>query len=56
MYFPNEDLIPFIKAVDNKVKEVANKKGVQEHGGKIVQVTSELEQTHCLSLSLNNFC
>ena len=28
MYFPDEALIPFIKAVDNKVKEVANKKGV----------------------------
>ena len=27
MYFPDQALIPFIKAVDDKVKEVANKKG-----------------------------
>ena len=41
MYFPDEALIPFIEAVDDKVKEVANKKGVQEHGGNIVQVTTD---------------
>ena len=41
MYFPDQALIPFIKAVDDKVKEVANKKGVQEHGRNIVQVTTD---------------
>ena len=41
MYFPDQVLIPFIKAVDDKVKEVANKKGVQEHGENIVQVTTD---------------
>lgn len=41
MYFPDQALIPFIKAVDDKVKEVANKKGVQEHGENIVQVTTD---------------
>ena len=32
MYFPDQALILFIKAVDDKVKEIANKKRVQEHG------------------------
>ena len=41
MYFPDEDLIPFIKAVDDKVKRFANNKGVQEHAGNIVQVTTD---------------
>ena len=54
MYFPDEALIPFIKAVDDKVK-VVNKKGVQEHGGNIVQVTTESYSTHHLRLSLNSF-
>ena len=41
MYFPDQALILFIKAVDDKVKEIANKKRVQEHGENIVQVTTD---------------
>ena len=42
MYFADQALIPFIKAVDDKVKEVASKKGVQERGeNNIVQVTTD---------------
>ena len=41
MYFPDEALIPFIKAVDDKVKQVANNKGVQEYERNLVQVTTD---------------
>ena len=47
MYCPDEALIPFIKVVDDKVK-VINKKGVQEHGGNIVQVTIESYSRHII--------
>ena len=42
MYFPDQALIPFIKAVDNKIKKVANSKGIREHGRNIVDVATEL--------------
>ena len=45
MYFPDKALIPFIKAVDDKIKQVANNEGVQKHGRNIVQVASEHVKT-----------
>lgn len=45
MYFPDQALIPFIKAVDDKVKQFANKKVIQEHGENIVQVTTDKVRT-----------
>lgn len=41
MYFPDQALLPFIKAVDDKVKQEANSKGVREHTASIVKVVSE---------------
>lgn len=41
MYFPDQALIPFIKAVDDKVKQSANKNGIQEQGENIVEVTTD---------------
>ena len=41
MYCLDQTLIPIIKAVDDKVKEVANKKGVQGHGENLVKVTTD---------------
>ena len=41
MFCLDQTLIPIIKAVDDKVKEVANKKGVQGHGENLVQVTTD---------------
>ena len=41
MCFPHQALIFFTKPVDDKVKEVAIKKGPQDHGGNIVQVTTD---------------
>ena len=44
MYFPDEFSIPFIKSVDDKVKQVANNQRVQEHGRNIVQVATDKVQ------------
>ena len=41
MYFPDQALIPFIKAVDNKIKKILNSDGIREHGSNIVEVATE---------------
>ena len=46
MYFSDEYFIPYIKSVDDKVKQVANNQGVQEHGRNIVQVTTDKVQAN----------
>jgi len=38
MYFPHVSFIPFLKAVDDCVKEVVNSKGLEENGSDLVQV------------------
>lgn len=41
MYFPDQALIPFIKAADNKIKKFANSDGIREHGRNIARVATE---------------
>lgn len=41
MYFPDSSLIPFIKAVDNKVRSIAHNDGIKQHGKNIIAVASE---------------
>ena len=41
MYFPDQSFIPFIKAVDSKVRSIANSDGIKKHGKNIIAVASE---------------
>jgi len=41
MYFPDQALIPFIKAADNKIKKFANSDGIREHGRNIAGTATE---------------
>lgn len=41
MYFPSQNIIPFIKTVDELVWQVANNTGMKKHGKMIVEVASE---------------
>ena len=42
MYFPDEDLLPFIRSLDNTVREYTNKDAFQRYGKNLVKVVSEL--------------
>ena len=42
MYFPDPALIPFVKAVDDKVRTVANDKGIVRHGKNTVAMASDI--------------
>jgi len=59
MYFPDQALIPFIKAADNKIKKFANSDGIREHGRNIARVATEqarmdesLNSLHAVSLNI----
>ena len=39
MYTPNPDFIPFFRAVDECIKEVANERGFKDHGDQLIKVT-----------------
>ena len=41
MYFSSQNIIPFIKTVDELVRQVANNTGMKKHGKMIVEVASE---------------
>lgn len=41
MYFPSQNIIPFIKAVDDLVRQIANNDGMKKHGKTIIEVTSQ---------------
>ena len=38
MYFPDVSFIPFIRQIDQLVKDVVNEKKMQEDGGEIIKV------------------
>ena len=40
MYFPSQNVLPFIKAVDELVRQIANKDGMKKHGKMIIEVAS----------------
>ena len=40
MYFPSQNMISFIKAVDDLVRQIANNDGMKKHGKMIIEVTS----------------
>lgn len=40
MYFPDPMFMTFIKAVDNKVRFVANNNGIKKHGKQIIEVAT----------------
>ena len=42
MYFPDPSFIPFIKAVDDKVRSIANSDNIKNHGSNIIAVASEI--------------
>ena len=41
IYFPDQSFISFIKAVDSKVRSIANSDGIKKHGKSIIAVASE---------------
>lgn len=41
MYFPDPTFIPFIKAVDDKVREIANNDGIKKHSRSIIEIVSK---------------
>ena len=41
MYFPDKMLLPFVRSLDNCVRENANKEGFQRYGKNLVKVVSE---------------
>ena len=41
MYFPDRPFLPFIKAVDQTVKSIANEEGIKHHGKHIVEVATQ---------------
>lgn len=41
MYFPSQNILPFIKAVDDLVWQIANTDGMKKHGKMIIEVASQ---------------
>ena len=41
MYFPDRPFLPFIKAVDQTVKSIANEEGIKYHGKHIIEVATQ---------------
>ena len=41
MYFLCKEMLPFLIAVDLKIKEMANDQSFQQHGSNLVQVASD---------------
>ena len=42
IYFPDPSFIPFIKAVDDKIRSIANSDNIKNHGSNIIAVASEI--------------
>lgn len=41
MHFPSQDILLFIKAVDELVQQIANNDGMKKHGKIIIEVASQ---------------
>ena len=56
IYFPDENFLPFIKKVDEKIRKIANWDGIEQHGQKIIEVaTNQIQSDSLLRTLFNDF-